>query len=76
MVDDAAALVRIAGGLVGVLQLAGQPDALRELLTGARALGESLVVVNLPAGHPASAILEALGGSLDGRQHELELRFS
>jgi ribosomal protein S18 acetylase RimI-like enzyme len=76
MVDDAAALVRIAGGRVGVLQLAGQPDALRELLTGARALGESLVVVNLPAGHPASAILEALGGSLDGRQHELELRFS
>lgn len=76
IVEGAAALVRVAGGRVGVLQLAGQPDALRELLMGARALGESLVVVNLPAGHPASAILQELGGSLDGRQHELELRFS
>jgi ribosomal protein S18 acetylase RimI-like enzyme len=76
MVDGAAALVRVAGGRVGVLQLAGKPSALRELLTGARALGESLGVVNLPSGHPASAILEGLGGSLDGRQHELELRLS
>lgn len=76
MVEDAAALVRVAGGRVSVLQLAGRPDALRALLAGARSLGESLGVVNLPAGHPASAILAELGGRLDARQHELELRIS
>ena len=73
MVDGAAALVRIADGRVGVLQLDGRPGALRRLLAGARTLGESLSVVNLPAGHPASAVLEGLGGRIDARQHEMAL---
>jgi ribosomal protein S18 acetylase RimI-like enzyme len=72
-VDGAAALVRVAGGRVIVLQLGGRPDALRELLAGARSLGESLVVVNLSAGHPASTALEELGGRVDARQHEMAL---
>jgi ribosomal-protein-alanine N-acetyltransferase len=76
MVEGAAALVRVAGRHVSVLQLAGRPDALRALLAGARGLGDSLGVVNLPAGHPASAILGELGGHLEARQHELELRLS
>ena len=72
-VEGAAALVRVAGGRVSVLQLGGRRDALRELLAGARSLGESLVVVNLPAGDPASAVLEELGGRIDARQHEMAL---
>jgi ribosomal protein S18 acetylase RimI-like enzyme len=76
VVEGAAALVRIAGGHVSVLQLAGRPDALRSLLAGARGLGQSLGMVNLPAGHPASRIFAELGGRLEARQHELELRLS
>ena len=76
MVEGAAALVRIAGGHVSVLQLAGRPDALRALLAGARGLGQSLGMVNLPAGHAASAIFAELGGHVEARQHELELRLS
>jgi ribosomal protein S18 acetylase RimI-like enzyme len=75
LVDGAAALVRVAGGRVGVLQLDGRPEALRNLLTGARTLGESLSVVNLPAAHPASVALEALGGAVTVRQHEMVLQF-
>ena len=71
MVEGAAALVRLSAGRVGVLQLGGRADALRELLAGARSLGESLGVVNLPAGHPASAVLAKLGGRVDARQHEM-----
>ena len=73
MVEGAAALVRLSAGRVGVLQLGGRADALRELLAGARSLGESLGVVNLPAGHPASAVLAELGGRVDARQHEMAL---
>ena len=40
----AAALVRLSAGRVGVLQLGGRADALRELLPGARSLAESLSV--------------------------------
>lgn len=74
VVDGAAAVVRVAGGRVSILQLAGEEEPLQELLAGARALGESLVVLNLPAGHPAGAALTALGGSADVRQHEMVLR--
>ena len=72
-VDGAAALVRVVGGRVSVLQLAGTSAALRELLAGARALGDPLSVLNLPDGHPAAAALEALGARIDVRQHEFVL---
>ena len=75
MVGGAAALVRLSAGRVGVLQLGGRADALRELLAGARSLAESLSVVNLPAGHPASAVLAELGGRVDARQHEMAVLF-
>lgn len=73
MVEGAAALVRVAGGRASVLQVGGHPEALRELLGGARSLGETLGIVNLPAGHPATAVLEELGGRVQARQHEMEL---
>ena len=47
-----------------------------ELLAGACSLGESLTVLNLPAGHPACSALEELGGRIDARQHELALALS
>jgi ribosomal protein S18 acetylase RimI-like enzyme len=72
-VDGAAAVVRLAGGRVSVLQLAGRRDALTELLSAARSLGSAVSVVNLPAGHPAGEALASLGGQVDVRQHEMVL---
>ena len=74
LVDGAAAVVRVAGNRVSVIQIAGEEEALRTLLAGARGLGESLIVINLPAGHPAGAALASLGGRADVRQHEMVLR--
>ena len=73
MVEGAAAVVRIAGGRVSVLQLAGDTEALTAVLAGARSLGDPLSVLNLPVGHPAGAALESLGGQVDIRQHEMVL---
>ena len=74
MVEEAAAVVRVAGGRVGVVQVAGRTAAaLRELLSGARSLGETLGVLNLPANHLAGEALSALGGRVDVRQHEMLL---
>ena len=72
-VDGAAAVVRVAGGRVGVVQIEGDRDPLRELLAGARSLGETLTVLNLPTDHPAAAALDELGGRTDIRQHEMVL---
>ena len=73
LVDGAAAVVRVAGGRVGVVQIEGDGDPLRKLLAGARSLGETLTVLNLPVGHPAGAALAELGGRVDIRQHEMVL---
>ena len=76
LVDGAAAVVRVKGGRVSVLQVGGGRAPLRQLLAGACSLGESLTVLNLPAGHPACSALEELGGRIDARQHELALALS
>jgi len=71
-VDGGAALIRVNGPRVSVLQLeAHDESAAEELLGAARARGDSLHYVNVPEGDPASAALEALGGNLDLRQFEL-----
>lgn len=74
LVDGAAAVVRVVGGRASVVQIAGDGPALGAVLDGARSLGRSLSVLNLPAGHPAGAALAGLGGSADVRQHEMMLR--
>ena len=77
MVRDAAAVVRVSGDRVGVIQLAGRTQAaLLELLAGARSLAGTLGILNLPAGHPAGTVLRELGGRVDVRQHELMLALS
>src|SRR5262245_22387968 len=77
MVQDAGAVVRVSGDRVSVLQLAGRtPAALRELLSGARSLGETLGVLNLPENHLAGRALLELGGRVDVRQHEMMLALS
>jgi hypothetical protein len=77
LVEDAAAVVRVSGDRVGVVQLAGRTAAaLRELLSGARSLGETVGVLNLPASHLAGEALRELGGRVDVRQHELVLALS
>ena len=73
-VDGAAALIRVSGPRVGVEQInASDEDAAAELLSAARARGESLHFMNVPDTDPASAALRRLGGSLDLRQFEYEL---
>ena len=65
----------MSGGRVSVVQLAAADAvAMRALLEAARGLGDSLLVLNLPAGDPAAAVLEELGGAVDARQHELALK--
>ena len=77
MVQDAAAVVRVSSDRVGVVQLAGRTaGALRELLSGARSLGETLGMLNLPADHLAGGALLELGGRVDVRQHEMVLTLS
>jgi len=73
-VDGAAAVVRVTGARVDVVQVAGGEDALEMLLAGARTLGDRLGVLNLPAGDAAGAVLGRLGASADVRQHEMVLR--
>jgi ribosomal protein S18 acetylase RimI-like enzyme len=75
IVDGAAAVVRVGGGRVSVLQLAGETGALTELLSGVCSLGSSVSVLNLPAGHPAGDALASLGGHVDVRQQEMVLTF-
>ena len=71
-VDGGAALIRVAGPNVSVLQLEARDEQIAaELLSAARARGESLHYVNVPAGDAASAGLKALGGHLDLRQYEM-----
>ena len=72
-VDGAAALIRVNGPRVGVAQLDARDEgAAAELLSAARARGESLHFMNVPDTDPASAALRRLGGSLDLRQFEYE----
>lgn len=74
LVDGAAAVVRVAGGRVNVIQLGGEAAPLRDLLIAARSLGEAVSILNLPEGHPAGDALRELGGRVDVRQHELVLQ--
>jgi ribosomal protein S18 acetylase RimI-like enzyme len=74
MVPGGAAVVRVVGGRVSVVQIAGDEAPLRQLLEGARCLGDAVSVLNLPAGHPAATALAALGGTADVRQHEMVLQ--
>lgn len=70
--DGGAAVLRVSGARVSMLQLQADGEApARRLLQAARARGESLHYVNVPEGDVASAALAALGGVLDLRQHEM-----
>lgn len=72
-VDGGAALFRVTEGTVGIAQLAAaDEDVARELLRALRARGSRVSYMNVPEGDLASAALQALGGSLDLRQYELE----
>jgi ribosomal protein S18 acetylase RimI-like enzyme len=75
--EGGAAVARISGGRVSILQLAAETPAATEALLGAaRGLGDSVSWLNVPADDPAATVLERLGGRVDARQHEmvLELR--
>jgi ribosomal protein S18 acetylase RimI-like enzyme len=73
LVDGAAAVVRVTGTRVAILQIEGSAEPLRRLLEGARSLGETVSTLNLPVGHPAAVALKQLGGRVDVRQLEMSL---
>jgi ribosomal protein S18 acetylase RimI-like enzyme len=72
--DGGAAIFRAAGPAVSLLQLASDADdAAEDLVRAVRAEGAGLHALNLPYGHSAARAIEALGGRVDIRQHELAL---
>ena len=69
--EGGAAVLRVAGGRASILQLAAEDErAIETLVAAARGLADSVSWLNLPAGDPASAVLERLGGQVDARQLE------
>lgn len=64
-----AAVYRVLGGNVQLLQIAGEAEP---LLRALRTLGP-VSVLNLPADDPAADVLRELGGALAVRQHEMLL---
>jgi hypothetical protein len=71
--DGGAAVVRASNGRVSMIQLAGDEAALRTLFTSARALGDPVVMLNLPEGHAAGRVLDDLGARRELTQHEMAL---
>ena len=71
--DGGAGVARVSNGRVSMLQLAGDDAALRTLFTSARALGDPVVMLNVPDGHPACPVLDELGARRDITQHEMAL---
>lgn len=63
------AVFRENAGNVSLLQIAGEPEPLVRAL---RAMG-TVSVLNLPADDPATPVFEALGATVDIRQHEMLL---
>jgi predicted N-acetyltransferase YhbS len=77
VVERGAAVFRAAGADVSLLQLAADDDdraAIRELLAAAWARGQTLRLLNEPAGSTVGEVLRELGGRVDVRQHEMALR--
>ena len=75
--EDGAAIFRVSGPYASLLQLAAASDeAAKTLVLAVRAEGAALHALNLPQGHPAARAIDALGGRVDFRQHELALELS
>jgi ribosomal protein S18 acetylase RimI-like enzyme len=70
---DGAAVVRVADGRASLLQIAGRPNELGQLVGAAASLGDSLLALNVPPDHPVSPVLRELGGRIDVTQHEMAL---
>jgi GNAT superfamily N-acetyltransferase len=67
--DGGAAIIRASNGRIGVLQIAGDEQALLEALRGRGPVN----MLNAPAGGPAAAAFAALGGAMAVRQREMSL---
>ncbi|MBA3348740.1 MAG: GNAT family N-acetyltransferase [Actinobacteria bacterium] len=74
LAENGAALVRVSAGRVTLLQLAGEDDAaVHSLLERVRGLGESVLLLNLPADDPAAPVLGELEATVVVRQYEMLL---
>jgi len=69
---EAAAVYRLDGARVGLLQAGGEPDALPALIAALRAKG-LVSAVNYPAGGSVAAALTDAGAELALRQYEMRL---
>jgi len=74
VVPGGAAVVRVADGLVTVVQLAAESDAAYDaVLAAARHQAPNLLLLNLPEAHPAGAAFARLEAGPNIRQHEMLL---
>lgn len=67
---DAAAIYRMSGPAVGLLQAAGGETGLKEIVATLRAIGP-VSAVNYPAGGEVSVVLQGAGAEVTLRQHEM-----
>jgi ribosomal protein S18 acetylase RimI-like enzyme len=72
--DGGAAVFRLGGGRVAILQVAAPTAETAEaLLAGVLAGTDGGLLLNLPGDDPAAPALERLGGEVAARQYEMEL---
>jgi ribosomal protein S18 acetylase RimI-like enzyme len=71
-VEGGAAVYRLSGGGIQLVQIAGEESACRTLLEALRGVGP-VTLLNLPEGDPASAALRSLGADRKLRQREMVL---
>ena len=67
---DAAAIYRVEGGRVNLIQAAGGAGGLRALVATVRANGP-VTALNYPSGGPVAAVLAEAGGDVVLRQYEM-----
>jgi hypothetical protein len=70
--DSGAAVYRVSGGGVQLVQIAGEEAACRSLLERMRTIGQ-VTLLNLPEGDPAGAALASLDAERRLRQREMVL---
>jgi len=70
---DAAAVYRVTGETVSLVQAAGDPSGLQTILAALRSRG-SVSAVNYPAGGAIAAAFHAAGASVVLRQYEMAVR--
>jgi len=73
VVEGASGLAHRSGSAVYLLQAAGTPQGLRDVVDAAASLGESVVALNVDPAEPLADTLASAGGRIATTKHELVL---